>query len=441
MLSLRNPAFLSVIIVLLLWGAAGCSRPTLPRWLGGAAPTSTPTPIRVTTELELWHWPSTPNEVAYQQGLVDAFHQRHPTVVVTLNYPNEYERRLRTALGTDSPPDLIALNLAQLPDLVAAELLAPLPTELLTDSDLYAHLRDAMQVDGVPYCFPQSFHTLALFYNKAYFDAAALPYPDESWQWETLRNAAETLTDPETGQFGLVLSADFSRWLAFLYQAGGTITIADDTITNDTMNGEPLGNRRRMAINSPEATIALDYYSNLVNEGVAATPSMVDSRWPGEAFARSKAAMIIEGSWLVPFLAADVPDLVYGIAPLPAGPTASATLSFATCLATTAASPNREAALVLLTHLSTVEAMAGRMMHDNALPARRSLQEEWRATYPDQVPFIAQTSVAREWQLPVGFQPWLSERNDELRRIFGGFIPANALLPAAESQGNELLVP
>jgi len=375
-------------------------------------------------------------EETFQQGLVAEFQQQHPTIAVTLTHPNDYVRRLRTALGTDDPPDLIALNLSQVPDFVAAGALAPLPTALLSDTDLYAHLRTAMQVDGIPYCYPQTFHTLALFYNKAHFDSAMLPYPDGTWQWETLRSTAESVTDPESGQWGLVLSADFSRWLAFLYQAGGALTTGNDT--SATERGMAIS---RMAINSPEATIALDFYSNLVIDGVAATPSMLDSRWPGEAFAQSKTALAIEGSWLIPYLAAEVPELAYGVVPLPAGPTTSATISFATCLAITKASPHQKSAELLLSFLGSATAMRGRIAHNNAIPARRSLQEEWRAAYPEQLSLLEQTGVAHEWQLPMGFQPWLSERNDELRRIFGGFIPANALLPAAESRGNELLNP
>ncbi|MCB0127461.1 MAG: sugar ABC transporter substrate-binding protein, partial [Caldilineaceae bacterium] len=415
-----------VLLWLVLWGTVGCSQPAVPRWLGGPSPTPTATPVRVTTELSFWHWLGTPAEMAYQQQLLTAFQQQNPTVTVTLHTPDDYARRLRTAMGTDRPPDIIALNLFQLPDLVAAGALAPLSTALLTDPDRYPHLRAAMQVDGTPYCLPLSFYTLGLFYNKQLFDNVGLAYPTDAWQWEDLQAAAEALTDSENGQFGLVLSADFSRWLAFLYQAGGTVTTADG---------------RAMAINSPEATIALDFYSNLVLEGKAAPPASLDSRWPGEAFAMARAAMTIEGNWLVPYLATEAPDLAYGTAPLPAGPAGTATLSFATCLAVTAASPNQRAAEELLAYLGSPEAMAGWLPITNALPALRSVEVAWRTTYTDQSIFADQVTAAREWQLPAGFQPWLADRNDELRRIFGGFIPANALLPAAENEGNELLQP
>lgn len=415
-----------IIVVGVMWGTVACSRPALPHWLGGPAPTPAPTSVQVTSELAFWHWAGTPTEMAYQQDQLAAFQTQFPAIEVTATYPADYARRLRTALGSDRPPDVIALTLYQIPDLVAAGLLAPLPTSVLTDTDRYSHLQTAMQVAGVPYCLPQSFQTLALFYNKALFDAAEVPYPDGSWQWEDLQQAAEALTVPESGQVGIALDADFSRWLAFLYQAGGAITNADTSA---------------MAINSPEAAMALDFYTNLLLKGMAATPATLDSRWTGEAFATSRAAMTIDGNWLPPYLAQEAPELPYGMTVLPSGPAGAATISFATCLAVTRASPHQEAANLLLSYLDTADVLAGWIPLSNALPARPSLADQWRVTYPQQQTFIDQIAVAHEWQLPAGFQPWLDERNDELRRIFGGFIPVDALLPAAESEGNVVLAP
>lgn len=417
---------LFALSLVLCWGTAACSPLRLPPWLGGTAPTPTPTPVSVTSELAFWHWPLSPAEMANQQAVIERYEAQNPTVAINLTYTDAYARRLRTALGTDRPPDVIALNFAQVPDLVAAGHLAPLPTTLLADQDLYPHLRAAMQVDGIPYCLPLSFHTLALFYHKQRFDEVGQRYPDANWQWADLQLAAAALTDSESGHYGIVLSADFSRWLAFLYQAGGTVTTA---------------NGRAMAINSSAAESALTFYSNLILEGYSAQPLTLESSWPGQAFGTGKAAMVIEGSWLVPYLTAERPSLDYGVAPLPLGPGGGATLSFGSCLAITSASSHQKAALDFITIFRNAEQLAGWVSLSNAIPARLSVAEQWRATYPAQKPFIEQAIVAREWQLPAGFQPWLADRNSELQRIFGGFIPAEALLTAAEENGNQILAP
>jgi multiple sugar transport system substrate-binding protein len=267
---------------------------------------------------------------------------------------------------------------------------------------------------------------LALFYNQQLFDAAALPYPDASWQWADLQSAAAALTDIERGQFGLVLAADLSRWLAFLQQGGGHV-FSPDGVT--------------MAINSPEGAAALDFYTNLVLEGMATTPLALDSSWPGDAFGQGRAAMVVEGGWLIPHLAAEAPDVAYGVAPLPAGPAGKATISFGTCYAITALSPHQAAAQSLIDYLTAPEQVTRWIAIDSALPAQSSLQGAWRAAHPGQEALLEGVAVATEWQLPAGFQPWVAAVNDQLRRVFGGFIPASAVLPEAEQRGNELLPP
>jgi len=379
----------------------------------------------VAAELILWHWPGTAAEDDHLQALLARYQQAHPTIAISLEQPDNYARRLRSALSNERPPDLLYLNSYQLPDFVAEGTLAPLPTTE-SERDLYPHLQRAMQVDGTTYCRPQSFHTLALFYNRALFDAAERPYPDGSWQWADLQDAASALTDPVSGQFGLVLSADLSRWAAFLYQAGGRFFTPDG---------------RAMALNSPEGATALDFYANLVLEGVATTPTILDSRWPGEAFSQGRTAVVIEGSWLIPYLATNAPALNYGIAPLPMGPAGAATVSFATCYAITKASIQQDAAQQLLDYLTAPEQVISWIAIDSALPAQPSQQTAWRSAHLNQDVLLDQIATAVEWQLPAGFQPWVVDVNEDLRRLFGGFILSSAILPEAERAGNELIAP
>lgn len=78
-------------------------------------------------------------------------------------------------------------------------------------------------------------NNLALFYNKDLFDAAGLDYPDDTWKWDDLRNAAKTLTDTEAGVYGLDLPVYDKNggytwnWLPFLWQNGGEFLNEDRT--------------------------------------------------------------------------------------------------------------------------------------------------------------------------------------------------------------------
>lgn len=424
--SQRLKSLLPLLIAgLLLIVTPGCDRPALPQWLPplwGAS--ATPTPIPITTELRLATWPASPAVDEYFQQSLATYQQGRPGVQVTVQVLPDYATRLRTLLENESPPDVVRINAFLLPDLVARGLLAPLPASLLTQADLPPLLEQMSEVDGVPYCLPHEANTLALLYNRAHFDAAQLAYPTADWTWETLRMTAEQLTDAESGRYGLVLPADFSRWLPFLYGAGGALT--DSAAMS-------------MTINSPAGLTALEFYSNLVLEGMAATPVGLGNTWAGEAFAQEHAAMSIEGNWLIPYLAEVAPTLPYGVAPLPTGPTGKATIAFVNCYAISAGATDVTAAGALLEFLTNAESQRQWFALTAALPARSALVADWTLAYPEQSAFAQAFSYSYPWQFPPNFQPVVDGMNDGIQRILGGFVLADSVLAEAEATGNERL--
>ena len=70
--------------------------------------------------------------------------------------------------------------------------------------------------DGSYYEIPKDYDTIALWYNKTMFDAAGLSYPDATWTWDDLYNAAVKLTKKDGSQYGFCMnpsnrSAPFAR--------------------------------------------------------------------------------------------------------------------------------------------------------------------------------------------------------------------------------------
>ncbi|MEZ4725814.1 MAG: sugar ABC transporter substrate-binding protein [Caldilineaceae bacterium] len=418
------------------FGAAccfACSAPvSVQRWPGSEWLTgiwgaqATPTPAPVTTTVHFATWAASDAVDAYFRQRLAAYQQRQPgTQVDYLVLPN-YATRLRTALESVDPPDVVRINAFILPDLVDRGMLAPLPAWLVEQATLSPLLHTMTTVDGTPYCLPHEVNTLALLYNSALFDAAQLPYPTAAWTWDTLRTTAEQLTDADAGHYGLSLPADMSRWLAFLYQAGGSV--ADPTYTTMTMN-------------SPEAVNALQVYTNLVLDGMAASPAMVGSSWSGEAFAQGQAAMIIEGNWIIPYLREQAPTLAYGVAPLPAGPAGQATVAFANCYAIAAGTANPVAAAALIDFLTSAESQTGWLSLTAALPTRSDVQDRWSIAYPTQLAFAQGLPHAHPWRFAPNFQPVVEQMNDGIQRIYGGFLLAEGVLSEVEIAGNERLQP
>jgi multiple sugar transport system substrate-binding protein len=374
--------------------------------------------------LQLMGWASSDAENVRLQEIIDQWNAANPDTQVQLNLVPDYDTKLQTALAGGSPPDLFYIDSFKLPDLVAAGAVAPIGDQLTDPDDFYPSMREAFTIDGTFYCPPKDFSTLALQYNKDLFDAAGVEYPTADWTWDDLRAAAEALTNPDTGTYGLVLSADFARLIAFLYQSGATITNEDFTA---------------MTLDSEEARQAAEFYIGLVNDGFAAQPSDLDSGWPGEAFGKGQAAMALEGNWIVPFLADQFPDLNYGVVELPAGPGGKATMAFTVCYGVPANGANNEAAIRVVDYLTGPEGMKAWSDLGLAMPTRASLSAGWLEQYPDLQPFIAGADYAKKWQFRPGFQDVLDTINAGLQEAFTGNRTAEGVLEEAQEVGAEVL--
>lgn len=375
------------------------------------------------TALQLMGWSSSEAENARLQQMVDTFNEANPDLFVTLSFSPDYDTQLQVALAGGTPPDVFYVDSFKLPDLVAAGALQPVGDQVDNPDDFYPNLRDAFTQEGAFYCPPKDFSTLALLYNKDLFDAAGVEYPTADWTWDDLRAAAEALTTG-SGQYGIVLSADFARWIAFLYQAGGSVTNEDFSA---------------MTINSPEALEAMNFYVNLAVDGFAAQPSDMDSGWAGEAFGKQAAAMAIEGNWAVPFLADQFPDVNYGVVELPAGPGGKATMAFTVCYAVPAGGQNQEASLRLVNYLTGAEGMKAWTDLGLAMPTRASLREGWLQQFPELEPFLNGADYAHAWQFRPGFQDVLDTINSGLQQAMTGTATAEGVLEQAEQVGNEVL--
>jgi multiple sugar transport system substrate-binding protein len=381
-------------------------------------------PASDVVELQLMGWSSSDAENIRLQEMIDTFNAQNPDIVVQLNQVPEYDTALQTALAGGVPPDVFYIDSFKLPDFVEAGALMPIGDQLDNPDDFYPNLRQAFTLNDTFWCPPKDFSTLALQYNTAMFDAAGLDYPTPDWTWDDLRTAAEQLTDADNGVYGMVLSPDLARWIAFLYQAGGSLTNDDFTA---------------MSLDSPEAQEAMEFYLGLVNDGYAAQPSDLDSGWAGEAFGKGLAAMAMEGNWIVSFLNDQFPDLSWDVTELPAGPAGQATMSFTVCYGVPANAAHPEESIRLANWLTGPEGMAQWAGLGLAMPTRASLRDGWLEQYPDLEPFLTGADYARPWQFRPGFQDVLDTLNSGMQQAFTGAYTAQQVLDEAQMVGTEVL--
>jgi multiple sugar transport system permease protein len=97
-----------------------------------------------------------------------------------------------------------------------------------------------------------------LLYRKDRFDDAGLSYPDATWTWDDLMHAVQVLTDPAEGLYGIRLARGTDEsylFMPFLWSAGAEFMVRD-----------PDNGRWTLEYDSPQAAVALDFYTRLAVE-------------------------------------------------------------------------------------------------------------------------------------------------------------------------------
>jgi len=333
----RLPALIGIAAIVLAGCGSSASNPTLaptPTTLpstptpaeGGSqtaasSPTSNPaatcghyTGPAATISYAIW---GDTTELANQQKIVDKFMSIDPSIKVnvTVSDWDTYWDKLQTSLAGGNAPDVFLMDGPLYPDYQTRDQLLDL-TPLIArdgfDTSQLADLgiQDFTAADGHLYGLPRDLSTVALYYNKKMFDAAGIPYPDGTWNWDKLVEVAHKLTTTSGGapQWGFYTeTTDMENyWSSLVWQAGGDIVGPD---------------KKTVAIDSDQAAQGIQFLQDLIyKDKVMAQPTPGGS---GDLFENGQAAMEANGSWLVPSHIAAGID--FGVAPLPAGPAGQAT--------------------------------------------------------------------------------------------------------------------
>lgn len=324
-------------------------------------------------------WSSTPAEDALVQQNLQNFEKLHPNIKVNWSpIPGDYPTKMRANVASNTVPDVFYLQPSMSNEYISAGKLLNLSPYMARDgvkaSDYYSTLLNPFAcTSGQVYGLSKDWNSLGVFYNKQMFQAAGLPAPSAGWTWNDLQNDAKKLTkNPGTPRsvYGVVLSADLSRWGAFLNQAGGSVLNKNGT---------------QAAFNSPQGVQALEFYDSFFKNNTGAMPTTVGAPWNGDAFGKQRAAMVFEGGWLIPYMTSTYPNVQYGIAPLPIGPTGKpANLSFTNAWSAYSGTKYPEAAWELIKYMTGSVVQESNLNAGFALPTLKSLANSpYFTSHPD----------------------------------------------------------
>lgn len=278
------------------------------------------------------------------------FMERHPNIVVKAeNTPfGEYRQKYVAQAAGNALPDIMYCQFSWSQEFIKNGLFIALDDYIAREKDF--NLQDftpqslvSYQRDGKLWGIPYDEGPANLYYNKDLFDAAGIPYPDETWDLEKLKEVALKLTQGEGPNkiFGL----------------GELPSLGDSLVAPPYLM--PFGaqylsepKEDQCLINQPEAVAALEWWQELREKGAVPSPADLQNvAWP--AFQFGKIAMTQQGSWATPPIRAGA-KFNWDIAMWPKGPKAHKTFSAGSAYMITRDSKNPDAAWIYLNdYLST----------------------------------------------------------------------------------------
>ena len=109
-----------------------------------------------------------------------------------------YWDKLQTSIAGGDAPDVFAMDGPLFPDYQTRDVLLDLKPFIDRDGYDLGQLADQAVADFTTpdgqFGLPRDLNVVALYYNKAMFDAAGIPYPDDTWDWAKLVEVAKKLT-------------------------------------------------------------------------------------------------------------------------------------------------------------------------------------------------------------------------------------------------------
>jgi len=428
----------TLLLAALLLGACGPSGPTATPGRAGTAPAAG---TAHGPALTFMVYGDLIDLQAYQD-LLAAYQQQYPAAQVALipvAGQSDYENRLAADFSAGTPADVVLVNYRRFPEFQSRGLLAPVAPYLaqstvLTTTDFY-HLALVPFYHGRSLvCLPQSASGLVVYYNRALFDQAGLPYPAQRWDWADFLATAQALTrdtdgDGQTDVYGFGTEVSLAGVVSFIWQARGNLV--DNLLLP-----------RRLELIVPPGPVGVQWFTDLqVTYHVAPDAAAEAAESSESRFMNGRLGMYLNSRRGVAAYRA-VEALDWDVAPLPAykGRHTNLLTSDGYCL--TSAAPDPAAAWHLIEFAAspagqTILAGSGRLGPSLTAVAESPVFLD-PATQPehDQV-FL--DALASAWPLPP-HSNWNEIEdivNDEVKRAFYGQATVTDAIKAAELRTEE----
>ena len=320
---------------------------------------------------------------------------------------------MQTAVTGGSGPDVFWMNGPHIQLYASNGVLAPLDDQKIDSANYPKSLVDLYTYDGKLYGAPKDFDTVAVWYNKALFDAAGVAYPKEGWTWEDMTATAAKLTDKAKGVYGIA-APQYSQenYYDSIPQAGGYVISPD---------------HKKTGYGSPEALKGVQFWLDFIKAGSSPTAQQMTDTAPEDMFLSGKVAMLQTGSWSAIGYAqnADIADKV-NVAPLPKGPAGNQSVIHGLANVANAKSAHVAQAKAFAAFASGKQASDIQAETGTVIPAYNGTQDAWVKAMPkyDLHFYIDELKDAVPYPVSKNTSTWTQYETDILSQVWAGTLLA-----------------
>jgi multiple sugar transport system substrate-binding protein len=281
--------------------------------------------------------------------------------------------------------------------------------------------------NGKHYALPKDFDTIALWYNKKLFDAAGMKYPDDSWNWNTLRDAARKLTNPSKGVWGIAAEQNNQQeYYNTIPQNGGYVISPD---------------RKSSGYDNPATIGGLQFWINLIQDKSSPTLAQMTDTPPISLFESGKVAMLYAGSWnAIEFAHNTYTKDKVDAAVLPQGKQ-RATVIHGLGNVIFAKTQHPQEAWAFVNFLGSKQAAEIQAKTGTVIPAYNGTQGDWVKAYPNfhvQV-YIDELAYAVPFPISKNTAAWEDVESKVLNQVWAGQLSVDDGAKQLAHQMNQIL--
>ncbi|MGF6639264.1 multiple sugar transport system substrate-binding protein [Paraburkholderia sp. MM5496-R1] len=363
----------------------------------------------------------------YFNKMAHEFEKATPGTTIKIEEVNwdALQQKLQTDIMGGANSDLAIVATRWLLDFVHDDVAEPL------DGYMDASFRDRFigqilapgEIKGKVYGLPLAASTRALYYNKDLLAKAG--YPNGPKTWNDVIDASKKLKAMHIAGFGLQ-GKEIETDVYFYYGLW-------------SYGGDVIGKDGKAAFNSQAGVKAATLYKTMIDDGLT-EPGVTGYNREGvqNLFKQGRVAMVISLPFLSKQIAKEVPNLKYGIGPIPMG-TTQATYAVTDSIMMFKNSKVKKSAWKFLDFLFTKSPRVEFSKTEGFLPTTKAEASDPALNGPDTKAFIALLPNARFAPTVTGWEYTAKVVSDAMQSVYlGKAQPAAALNAAAEKANRSL---